>query len=138
MTKTSWLQSNWRKALSRTGKRRERTKINERCIQGDETKNSLLHGKVWKPVDTSSMGQRKGERMHINIERSTGSNARIRKMNRIWCRECYTRGRKAGRYFEGNLGQSEETHREGDGVEQERFLQEERTAKRITQKATRT
>ena len=44
---------------------------------------------------------------------------------------------KAGKYLEGDLEQSEENHQEGDRVEQERFLQEERSAKRIIQKATR-
>ena len=47
-----------------------------------------------------------------------------------------SRGRKAARYLEGNLGQGEEYHQDGNRVQQERFLQEERTAKRIIQKAT--
>ena len=56
------------------------------------------------------MGKRKRERSHINMERSTESKVRIRKENRILWTECYTRGRKAGRYLERNLGQSEENY----------------------------
>ena len=39
-----------------------------------------------------------------------------------------------GERLGGTWKESEENHQEGDSVEQERFIQEERTAKRIIQK----